>query len=61
MRSPCSVYSYSARYIHYDDGNVSGYWYATSGGFGVRPALLSERNYAFAVLKRLVSCAFCQS
>ena len=46
-RSPSTELSHHVRYVNFNDyvnGNDT-----VSGGFGVRPALLSERNYAFAV------------
>ncbi len=41
MRSPSSVYSHHVRYVNFND-YVSGND-VVSGGFGVRPALLSEK------------------
>ena len=58
MRSPYPVGSSGMRYVDLVGGLYNRD--AVSGGFGVRPALLSERNYAFAVLGLLASCALCQ-
>ena len=59
MRSPYSGHSLGLRavnlygHVGYDGGT------AVSSGFGVRPALLSERNYAFAVPSGLKWYAIC--
>ena len=61
-RSPYSANSYDMRDVFFNGSvHFTGYGGAVSGGFGVRPALLSERNYAFAVLGLFSSCAICWS
>ena len=52
MRSPYPVGSSGMRYVDLVGGLYNRD--TVSSGFGVRPALLSERNYAFAVLSVLL-------